>query len=623
MSNQDPDPKILAPDTGAASPRGEETVVKEPFPQAEVREGTHPALRQLAAVVRSYWWALTAAALFALALVVMSWWSQGPVIRIHFEEGHGIKPGDALLHRGIEVGRVEVVQLKAGGQGVYLDVRLARKSRQLAREKTQFWIERPQVRLARVRGLETVVGAKYLAVLPGPEGGNLKREFQGSETPIWLEDAGETELIIDFRRGHGLEIGDPMRYRGVDVGEVMEIALSDELQRVRIRVRLTQSGTRVARAGSQFWIEHPEVSLAGVRGLETLVGGRYVAVIPGPAADEPQRHFVGLEDPPAARDRSPDGLEILLTSSHRRGLKRGVSVTYRGLPIGSVISVGMAADALTVEARVYIQPQFKHLVRQGSKFWNTGGVRLKAGVSGVDFRLDSMESLLRGGISMATPDDLGEPVTTGYRFEFYDEPEKAWLEWRPRIAVGAALLPPDRRLPIALRVQLRWEASRLGFRRTERMMGWILPLESGNLVGLADVLAPPDDKRETAVLEIEGREFPVQSAQVTTAAGVGVASLPEFRAEQTAWPNERIRIPNQPEDCLVVAGDAGAQLPLAAGRLEAVDGGWSIDKSLSFDETDWHGACVVAASDGILVGLLRVEKRTGSVLFLPPDLPAP
>jgi len=504
-----------------------------------------------------------------------------------------------------------------------LDVRLARKSRQLAREKTQFWIERPQVRLARVRGLETVVGAKYLAVLPGPEGGNLKREFQGSETPIWLEDAGETELMIDFQRGHGLEIGDPMRYRGVDIGEVMEIALSDELQRVRIRVRLTQSGTRVARAGSQFWIEHPEVSLAGVRGLETLVGGRYVAVIPGPAADEPQRHFVGLEDPPAARDRSPDGLEILLTSSHRRGLKRGVSVTYRGLPVGSVISVGLAADALTVEARVYIQPQFKHLVRQGSKFWNTGGVRLKAGVSGVDFRLDSMESLLRGGISMATPDDLGEPVTTGYRFEFYDEPEKAWLEWRPRIAVGAALLPPDRRLPIAVRVQLRWEASRLGFRRTERMMGWILPLESGNLVGLADVLAPPDDKRETAVLEIEGREFPVQSAQVTTAAGVGVASLPEFRAEQTAWPNERIRIPNQPEDCLVVAGDAGAQLPLAAGRLEAVDGGWSIDKSLSFDETDWHGACVVAASDGILVGLLRVEKRTGSVLFLPPDLPAP
>jgi hypothetical protein len=346
-------------------------------------------------------------------------------------------------------------------------------------------------------------------------------------------------------------------------------------------------------------------------------------VIPGPAADEPQRHFVGLEDPPAARNRSLDGLEILLTSSHRRGLKRGVSVTYRGLPVGSVISVGMAADALTVEARVYIQPQFKHLVRRGSKFWNTGGVRLKAGVSGVELRLDSMESLLRGGIAMATPDDLGESVTTGYRFEFYDEPEKAWLEWRPQIAVGAALLPPDRRLPIALRVQLRWEASRLGFRRTERMMGWILPLESGNLVGLADVLAPPDDKRETAVLEIEGREYPVQSAQVTTAAGVGVASLPEFRAEQTAWPNERIRIPDQPEDCLVVAGDAGAQLPLAAGRLKAVDGGWSIDKSLSFDETDWHGACVVAASDGDLVGLLRVEKRTGSVLFLPPELLAP
>jgi len=601
----------------------ESTPAKGGFPLADVRPVKHSAVRQMALVLRRYWWAPAAAVVLSVTLAAVSWWSQGPVVRIHFDQGHGIKPGDAVLYRGIEVGRVEAVQLDDDDRGIYLDVRLAQEARHVAREETQFWIERPQVSLARVRGLETVVGAKYVAVLPGPEGGATRREFTGSETPIWLDDAGQSELIVDFRRGQGLGVGDPLRYRGMDVGEVMDVGLSDDLQTVRVRIRLTQSAEHVARSGSQFWIERPEVSLAGVRGLETIVGGRYVAVIPGPAGGETQRHFVGLDEPPAARDRAPDGLEIVLTSSHRRGLTRGTQATYRGLLIGRVISVGLASDALTVEARVYVRPEYKHLVRQGSKFWNIGGLELKAGVSGVHLQLDSMESLLSGGIAMATPEELGAAAATGSRFEFFDEPEDEWIEWKPQIPVGVTLLTSRRRLPVPRRVQLRFEGRGLVFRRTERVLGWILPLDSSRFLGPADVLSPPEDERETAVLEIEGREHPLSDAGVTTTAGVGVVSLTEFSTEGSPWPTERIRTPAEPEDCLAVAGDSSTRLPLAAGRLKSAEAGWEIDKSLSFDETDWHGACVVAASDGMLVGVLAIEDRTGRVLFIPPELVNP
>jgi hypothetical protein len=348
-----------------------------------------------------------------------------------------------------------------------------------------------------------------------------------------------------------------------------------------------------------------------------------VAVIPGPAGGETQRHFVGLDEPPAARDRAPDGLEIVLTSSHRRGLTRGAPVTYRGLSIGRVISVGLASDALTVDARVYVRPEYKHLVRQGSKFWNTGGVELEAGVSGVQFRLDSVESLLSGGVAMATPEELGAAAATGSRFEFFDEPEDEWTEWKPQIPVGVALLPSGGHLPVPRRAQLRFEGRGLVFRRTRRVLGWILPLESSRLLGPADVLAPPEDERETAVLEIEGREHPLSEAGVTAIDGVGVVGLTGFSTKGSPWPIERIRTPSGPEDCLVVAGDIGTRLPLAAGRLKPAEAGWEIDKSLSFDETDWHGACVVAVSDGMLVGVLAVEDRTGRVLFIPPELVKP
>jgi hypothetical protein len=282
--------------------------------------------------------------------------------------------------------------------------------------------------------------------------------------------------------------------------------------------------------------------------------------------------------------------------------------------------VGLAADALTVEARVYIQPLYKHLVRQDSKFWNMGGAELKAGVSGVQWRLDSMESLFRGGVAMATPANFGPPATTGNRFPFHDEPDEKWLEWKPQIAVGATVLPSDLQLPIPQRAQLRWQTRRLGFRRTERILGWVLPLDSKRLLSLAEVLSPPEENRDTAMLEIEGRQYSLSDAQWNTAGGVGVAALADFASQHAVWPRQRIRIPDKPEDCLVVAGDSSSQLPLAAGRLKAADAGWSIDNSLSFDETDWHGACVVAASDGMLVGLLRVNRGTGFVVFVPPML---
>ncbi len=42
----------------------------------------------------------------------------GEKVVIHFREGHGIKPGDTLRYRGIDLGAVESVHLSDDMQGV-------------------------------------------------------------------------------------------------------------------------------------------------------------------------------------------------------------------------------------------------------------------------------------------------------------------------------------------------------------------------------------------------------------------------------------------------------------------------------------------------------------------------
>lgn len=49
------------------------------------------------------------------------------------------------------------------------------------------------------------------------------------------------------------------------------------------------------RKETQFWLVTPKASLAGVSGLDALVGGNYIGMMPGKG--EPEDHFVAPRHP--------------------------------------------------------------------------------------------------------------------------------------------------------------------------------------------------------------------------------------------------------------------------------------------------------------------------------------
>lgn len=58
------------------------------------------------------------------------------------------------------------------------------------------------------------------------------------------------------------------------------------------------------RSETQFWLVTPKASLAGVSGLDALVGGNYIGMMPGKG--EPQDHFVALDTQPKYRLNNGD-----------------------------------------------------------------------------------------------------------------------------------------------------------------------------------------------------------------------------------------------------------------------------------------------------------------------------
>lgn len=592
------------------------------FPEATVGDGV--PVGQTIRNNASRLWILTAVSLVvAVGLFATANRHRGTPITVRFGQGHGIKPGDMLRHRGIEVGEVTAVKLDPDLGKINVDILLEPASEVLAREGSRFWIERPRLSLARVSGLDTVVGAKYLGVLPGPEDSATKYEFDGDESPLTVLDTEVVEISIRFRDGFGLQVSDELRHRGIVVGEVSSVDLNEGLSGVTVSVRLIESAKRLARAGTHFWIERPDVSITRIRGLDTLVGGRYIAVAPGPEEAEQLTKFTGLEDPPMTREQVAGGLEIILEGRHRRGVRAGSPVLYRGHRVGQVISVSLSADASRIEARAYIEPAFKRLVRDNTIFWSTGGIKANFTIGGgLDVSADTLETIAAGGVTLATPDSPGKTVNTGHRFPLYNKrdqefAEDTWLQWQPHIALGSVELPEGVVLPRPIRATLSWQTGSF-IKRMRHRSGWVLPLSDGTILGPLELLKPPGDAvGGAAKLQLAGEELTVSIEQFNPDAGsLAAIKLDKPLQKVQPWPIDRMREPTKQDELIVTAEAPEASFPLPNERLSATAGlrEWSVNPSFAIDP-NFNGACVVSTQDGFVVGLVVVQNGQSVVAF--------
>jgi len=415
------------------------------------------------------------------------------------------------------------------------------------------------------------------------------------------------ELIVHARDGHGIHAGDPVRYRGISVGEVARVDLAEDLGEVVLTVRLDAAAERLARAGSRFWIVRPQVGLERIGGLETLLGARHLAVLPGPPDADAQLEFVALVEPPVLTASDPGSLEIVLSAPRTFGLAPGAPITFRQIEVGKVLAVGLSGDATAVEMRASILPRFVPLVREDTRFWETGGFEFSFDLpAGVDVELDSLRGLLVGGVALATPTRPGRPVRTGHRFLLHGAPEKDWLEWQPSLPLGSVLLPTGSALPDLLRGRLGWEEGLFDSRRARS--GWLLATRTG-VVGPADLLVAGEDAREPA-LELDGERFPFDGPPDALAGPLARRAI--LREGVTPWSRAAVRALAEPEELLVLADPALAPIAVSAARLVREEACWRIDAAIAFDE-DWHGAAVLSRADGRLVGLLLVEEGSGLI----------
>ncbi|NUL39111.1 PqiB family protein [Kosakonia sacchari] len=236
---------------------------------------------------------------------------------------------------------------------------------------------------------------------------------------IWssYEDRGNT-ITIDFMSADGIVAGrTPVRYQGVEVGTVQDIRLSEDLKKIEVRASIKSNMKDALRSETQFWLVTPKASLAGVSGLDALVGGNYIGMMPGKG--EPQEHFTALDTQPKYRLNNGE-LMIHLHAPDLGALNSGSLVYFRKIPVGRVYDYSINANKQGVTIDVLIERRFTNLVKKGSRFWNVSGVKADVGLSGAKVELESLAALVNGAIAFDSP-DASQPAAQDDEYGLYED----------------------------------------------------------------------------------------------------------------------------------------------------------------------------------------------------------
>lgn len=434
-------------------------------------------------------------------------------------------------------------------------------------------------------------------------------------------DSPGTSITIRFTDGHGLKAGDTIRHRGIEIGHIEDVSLDPSLKGIHVEAVLHDNAKAIACAGSRFWIVRPQLGLTGISGLETAVGAKYIAVIPGDGTIL-QKQFDGLAAEPPEGLRK-NGIEIVLRGDDRFGVNPGSPLTWRGIEVGQVLSSSLSPDAMHVDTRVRVLEPYRKLLSHESKFWANSGIQMGLDLSGFELNAESLATIAKGGIAFITPQSTdSREVRSGDVFTLHRKREDDWVT----DAIPVNLMQLD--APPTETVVAKWKQKHFGIPRSHSRIasGLVVASEQGTRILVpADMVHVTEAEQDSLTLTAGNEEatltIPAVNERDVEQLLVAI-NLPDALQVSDILSPARHRSADAVEDCFAVRRtqqDAKKTVVIEMiGReqLQAHQGIWRCNNTHLTSET-WHGAAVVSSSDEKVIGMLVVSDEGPLVVPLP------
>lgn len=316
------------------------------------------------------------AAIIGLSLLVRDYMQQGPVATVTFKTAEGLEVDKTQVrYKDVVVGVVSDIDLTEDHNSVQVTISFTDGVDFLLREGARFWVVKPRLGVSGVSGLGTLVSGAYIGVDiddTKQSKAESRNDFVGLEKPPELISGRPGKrFTITAPSLNSLDLGSPVLYRRLQVGQVINYTLSKEGKGVEVQIFVDAPYDRFVTENSRFWnASGVDLSLnAGGLNLKTqslvsvLAGG--IAFGQLPADDEakeqakpaPDGSTFALNPSEEKALAKPDGLAFPIRMKFDksvRGLQTGSAIDFKGILLGEVRDISMEFDIATRKTTVIV-----------------------------------------------------------------------------------------------------------------------------------------------------------------------------------------------------------------------------------------------------------------------------
>lgn len=340
--------------------------------------------------------------------------SPGLHITLRADALYSVQKGSSVYSKNLKIGKVNGYHL-AEDESILIDLYIEQDFSHLIQAGTRFWNAsglsfegnlQSGFNL-RVQSLAALVYGGIACGTPESLVTSSPPAVNGMVFQLYSNyEAAEYGLIMNLQLASGggiVEGKTKVMYRGLEAGVVRKISINnDENHSVTAEILLDPRADPILKQGTRFWTVRPEVSIDGIRNLDTIITGPHITFIPGGGAY--QDHFV-VEEGSMPKPPKSTGKHFTLVSKDAGSLEVGAPLLYKNMVVGEIRAIDFQSDAKSILTDILIYDKYSLLIHDQTVFWNVSGIEIDASLSHFNVNLSSIKTMMSGGISFLNPEN--------------------------------------------------------------------------------------------------------------------------------------------------------------------------------------------------------------------------